>query len=362
MNYFQTPIYLISFNRLDYLRQLIEWLAHAGYTNIHIIDNDSTYPPLLEYLAQSRHSVHRMDKNYGHLVLWESGKFDNVIRHQNFVLSDCDVVPVEECPADVVEQLAHVLNRYPNFTKVGLSLKIDDLPDCYALKPKVLEWEAPFWEHVLEDGVMYEAAVDTTFAYYRPGISPKDPKWWRSFRMASPLAARHLPWYSNTDTPSDEDIYYQSHLKEMSSQWSVTDPVMLKEQNMKLQAEIHALQKEIKTLQHEEGGVLFAGRQAIVGALDSNGLGKLLRQLGRRIFGQHPKKKSLQRSVTDPVILKEQTIKLQAEIHALRNEIQVLRHEGRRAHFTGRQEIVRALDSIGLRKPLRRLRRWIFGF
>lgn len=285
MNYFKTPIYLISFNRLGYLRQLIEWLVHAGYTDIHIIDNDSTYPPLLEYLAQSNHSVHRMDKNYGHLVLWESGKFDNVIRQQNFVLSDCDVVPEEECPIDVVERLANVLNRYPNFTKVGLSLKIDDLPDCYALKAKVLEWEAPFWVHVLEEGVLYEAVVDTTFAYYRPGITPKDPKWWRSLRMAAPLTAQHLPWYSNTDAPSDEDIYYQSHLKSSSSMWSITDPVILKEQNMKLQAEIIALRKEITALQHARMNALFAARRALVRWLDNIGLGQPLRRLRRWIFG-----------------------------------------------------------------------------
>ena len=285
MNYFQIPIYLISYNRLSYLKQLIEWLDHAGYSNIHIIDNNSTYPPLLEYLAQISHCVHRMDKNYGHLVLWESGKFDDVISQHNFVLSDCDIVPVEECPTDVVKQLAKVLSRYPNFTKAGLSLKIDDLPDCYALKTKVLEWEAPFWMHVLEDGALYEAAVDTTFAYYRPGIPPNDSKWWRSLRTAPPLAARHLPWYSNTDIPSDEDLYYQSQLNGMSSHWSVTDASILKEQNLKLQAEIHAMRREIKALKEGRMYVLFAVRRAIARALNTIGLGKPLLRLRRWFFG-----------------------------------------------------------------------------
>src|SRR5690606_5918758 len=143
--------FLIAYNRLDPLQRVVGWLERAGYRNLHIIDNASTYPPLLEWLAASPHSVHRMDKNYGHLVLWDSGRFDDVILHSNFVLNDCDVLPVEDCPADVVERLAKILERYPNFTKVGLSLKIDDLPDHYALKPKVLEWEAPFWQHTLEN-------------------------------------------------------------------------------------------------------------------------------------------------------------------------------------------------------------------
>src|SRR5690606_38831764 len=222
------------------------------------------------------------DKNYGHLVLWDSGRFDDVILHSNFVLNDCDVLPVEDCPADVVERLAKILERYPNFTKVGLSLKIDDLPDHYALKPKVLEWEAPFWEHPLENATLYEAAVDTTFAYYRPGITPKDQRWWRSLRTAAPLTARHLPWYADTSHPSAEDIYYQTHLKGMSSQWSTTDPVLLKEQNIKLQMEVHALRKELALLKQSAGKHLLREiRQQIVACLDKLGLGRVARALYR---------------------------------------------------------------------------------
>lgn len=289
MNYFDTPIFLIAYNRLDPLRQVVGWLEQAGYRNLHIIDNASSYPPLLEWLAASPHTVHRMDQNYGHLVLWDSGRFDDIIMHRNFVLNDCDVLPAEACPPDVVEQLATILQRYPNFTKVGLSLKIDDLPDHYALKPKVLEWEAPFWEHPLEDGSLYEAAVDTTFAYYRPGITPKDPKWWRSLRTAEPLSARHLPWYADTANPTAEDIYYQTHLKEMSSQWSTTDPVLLKEQNIKLQMEVHALRKELALLKesawkHQRR----AWRQRVVAWLDRLGIGDIARRLYRQITARRP--------------------------------------------------------------------------
>jgi hypothetical protein len=287
MSYFQTPIFLIAFNRLEYLMQVVSWLETAGYTEIHIIDNDSSYPPLLEYLDTSPHHVHRMDKNYGHLVLWDSGRFDDIIMHRNFVLTDCDILPDEACPADVVERLAVILARYPNFTKTGLSLRIDDLPDHYSLKPKVLEWEAPFWEHKLENGTLYEAAVDTTFAYYRPGITPKDKRWWRSLRTAAPLAARHLPWYADTSKPSHEDIYYQTHLKEMSSQWSTTDPVLLKEQNIKLMAEVHALRAELALLkQSARAHWMMSARRSLIRLMDALHLGQGLRAVRNKIFGR----------------------------------------------------------------------------
>lgn len=287
MNYFATPIFLIAFNRLEALLQVIAWLERAGYSNIHIIDNASTYPPLLAYLATSPHHVHRMSKNYGHLVLWDSGRFDDIIKQQNFVLSDCDILPDNDCPADVVEQLAKVLNRYTNFTKVGLSLRIDDLPDHYSLKAKVLEWEAPFWQHPLEGGALYEAALDTTFAYYRPGISPKDQRWWRSIRTAAPLTARHLPWYANTSQLSQEDIYYQTHLKEMSSQWSTTDPVLLKEQNIKLQAEVHALRRELALLKQSAWGHWrMSIRRRLIRIADRLHMGQGIRSIRNRIFGR----------------------------------------------------------------------------
>lgn len=287
MNYFQTPIFLIAFNRLEPLLHLVPWLERAGYVNIHIIDNASTYPPLLAYLDASAHHVHRMDKNYGHLVLWDSGRFNDIINHRNYVLTDCDILPDDDCPADVVRRLAEILARYPNFTKTGLSLRIDDLPDHYSLKAKVLEWEAPFWENPLEDGALYEAAVDTTFAYYRPGIAPKDPRWWRSLRTAAPLTARHLPWYVDTSQPSEEDMYYQTHLKEMSSQWSTTDPVLLKEQNIKLQAEVHALRRELDILKQGAWGHwrMSIRRRAIRG-LDALRVGQTARRVRNKIFGR----------------------------------------------------------------------------
>ncbi|CDM22495.1 hypothetical protein BN940_00071 [Castellaniella defragrans 65Phen] len=284
-DYFDTPVFLIAYNRLTPLQQVVSWLETAGYTQLHIIDNASDYPPLLQWLADSPHTVHRMDRNHGHLVLWKSGAFKDIIEHRPFVLNDCDVLPGEDCPRDIVARLAAILDRYPAFTKAGLSLRIDDLPDHYALKAQVQDWERRFWEHPLEDGALYEAALDTTFAYYRPGIGPDDPRWWRSLRTAPPLTARHLPWYSDTAHPTEEDLYYQSHLREMSSQWSTTDPAILKEQNIKLQMQVHALQKELALLKQGIWPHARArARQRLVRAADRLGLGAVLRAFYHRIL------------------------------------------------------------------------------
>ena len=46
------PIIINNFNRLTYLKDLIFFLEKNGYVNIVVIDNASTYPPLLEYYKQ----------------------------------------------------------------------------------------------------------------------------------------------------------------------------------------------------------------------------------------------------------------------------------------------------------------------
>ena len=46
------PILVNSFNRLDCLRGLVDWLRGAGYADIIIIDNASSFPPLLSYLER----------------------------------------------------------------------------------------------------------------------------------------------------------------------------------------------------------------------------------------------------------------------------------------------------------------------
>ena len=59
-DYKQTPIIINNFNRLDFLRRLIERLERDGYRNIYIIDNASGYDPLLAYYDCVPYPVFRL--------------------------------------------------------------------------------------------------------------------------------------------------------------------------------------------------------------------------------------------------------------------------------------------------------------
>lgn len=219
------PIYIISFNRLEDLKLLIENLENKGYKNIHILDNKSTYPPLLEYYKNINHTIHYLDKNYGHMVFWECGQFDDVIKNQYYAISDSDILPVNECPDDFIELFYNILKKNPKFTKVGFSLKIDDIPDTFSKKEFMQTVESQFYilEHEFKykgkKQLVYDASLDTTFALYKPNI--KLSKFTKGIRTGFPYQTKHLPWYKDENNKSEEDIYYINHVKTGVSNYSI---------------------------------------------------------------------------------------------------------------------------------------------
>lgn len=209
------PVVVIVRDRLDGLRQLVAWLERAGGVQIVLVDNASTYPPLVEYLAATPHRVVRLEQNLGHRAPWLSGVVAEVGFDRPFVVSDPDVVPDDACPLDAIAHLQRVLDAHPGIDKVGLGLRIDDLPACYAQADDVRQWEAQWWRDAVSPGV-YRASVDTTFALYRPG------RWHRldnALRTGAPYVARHLPWYADSEHPTDEDRYYRAHLDPSINTW-----------------------------------------------------------------------------------------------------------------------------------------------
>ena len=64
----QTHIFICSYNRLIPLQQLVSSLLTRGYNNIVILDNQSTYEPLLDWyktLEGTNVTVYQCKHNYG---------------------------------------------------------------------------------------------------------------------------------------------------------------------------------------------------------------------------------------------------------------------------------------------------------
>jgi len=210
------PVFVPVRDRLTPLKALVEWLERAGHTEIWLVDNASTYQPLLDYLSTSSHNVVLLHRNFGHRSPWLSGTVQREAAGRYFVITDPDIVPDDECPLDAVQHFRSLLDRYLDIDKVGFGLRIDDLPDTYPLAPAVQEWEERFWKDEVEPGV-FRADIDTTFALYRPLDRRHQEN--RALRTGAPYVARHLPWYANPAALSAEDVYYREHADSSIANW-----------------------------------------------------------------------------------------------------------------------------------------------
>jgi len=210
------PILLNCRDRLGCLAELVTWLERAGHEWIVFVDNDSSYPPLLEYFEQTPHTVLRLNRNIGHNAVWEAGVLDTLDHRGLYVVTDSDVVPDEQCPNDAVGRFADLLLGYSDVDKVGFGLRIDDLPKSYMFREQVILWESQFWEKEVEPGI-FDASIDTTFALYRPTV--RRPTL-RALRTGKPYLARHSPWYSDSAAPSEEERYYRIHVAPGITNWT----------------------------------------------------------------------------------------------------------------------------------------------
>ncbi|MCF1191237.1 glycosyltransferase family 2 protein [Mangrovimonas sp. AS39] len=217
------PIIIISFNQLYYLKQLIDFLRAKGYENIVIVDNNSTYAPLLEYLKliDGVVNIHRLQENKGHLAFWKSPELLNLYGKGYYVVTDPDVVPIEECPDDFLSTMLTLLNRAYDRTKVGMSLKLDDIPSTNPNKTSILQWERKYWLSKVHPKA-YKAEVDTTFALYRPGYHYKLKDFTKGWRTDYPIQGRHGGWYLDFDNLTEEQVYYMQTAN-TSASWRIDE-------------------------------------------------------------------------------------------------------------------------------------------
>lgn len=184
-------------------RRLTEWCLSLPDVQVHLVDNDSTYSPLLEWYKITQARVHYLRDNLGPTGVFKPiGKF---VREGNYAISDCDIDSTG-VPTDAVEKACRILDANPRIRKVGLALRIDDLPES-PHREKALSTEAKYWKRCeFIDGIpCYHSAIDTTFCVMRHG----EPHCYEpALRMAGEYTARHMPWYyTEENMPEDEDYY-----------------------------------------------------------------------------------------------------------------------------------------------------------
>ena len=212
------PIFVVCRDKVTPLRQLINWLEVAGCSNIFLVDNASTYPPLLDWYESCGHAVVRLAENMGPFeAIWGGDLLQRYAKGLRYIVTDSDVVPDALCPLDAIDVFGWCLDRYPVYAKAGFGLRIDDLPADLPATPRVLAWERQFWARRIDHG-LFHAKIDTTFALYRSGqMFTRHP----AIRTGPPYVAAHTPWYVHPGRRTAEEQYYVDNCRWDLSNWDV---------------------------------------------------------------------------------------------------------------------------------------------
>ena len=202
------PIFIISWNQHTYVKSMIDQLKKYPDLTIYIIDNKSTYEPLVAYLKEidgkNGVKVLYQDKNYGHKVYEEPHliKFIDELGVNYYVVTDPDLKLNDKMPANFLEVMAQLSDKYKK-NKTGLALDLKNNIDMdRRLKSdgnkKITDIEAPYWTKRIEDDKyeIYDAPVDTTFSLINKQHR-KVGDLESSMRIAGDFTAVHRPWLKN---------------------------------------------------------------------------------------------------------------------------------------------------------------------
>ena len=219
---FNIPIFINARDRLGVMKQQIDWLLNAGYTNLVILDNNSTYQPMLEYYDSfkndGRVSIVYLKQNFGYKSIWDSGILEILDIKTPYVYTDPDLVPIDSCPKNVVQLLLKILKKPQNILvkKIGLGMLYEDI--TFFDKENCKEIERHYYDCTdIAKGLHY-CQVDTTFALY---VNCRHYNLRFSMRTTGDLMMKHLPWYFDYDNLPEDEQYYMDHSDKKSSSTGV---------------------------------------------------------------------------------------------------------------------------------------------
>jgi len=180
----------------------------------------------------------RLESNGVIVYRWEDGlndgvgknlrRDDNKIREDiqdyfkshpksNYVVTDPDIA-LESCNGDILEVLIYCLESFPQYGEAGPALRVDDIPEYYPYKEKIIADYHRLFKSKKMQTIRYKnrnikytiAPIHTVF-----GMSRKDTRWRevtiKAIRLFAPYLVKHLDWYLDLEHMTEEQEYYMKH-------------------------------------------------------------------------------------------------------------------------------------------------------
>jgi hypothetical protein len=197
---------IIAYNNPTFVKKICERIVKIT-NNVVIIDNHSTFLPMVDFLDNCHFNVIRLPQNYGHRV-YELDIVKNSLG-SIFLLTDPDIEISDFVTKDTIKKMYEISERY-NIRKVGVALDIfseNIREDIEYQNQKIKDWEQKFWNQRVADQEleMYWADVDTTFC-----LVNNNQQGWPYIRLAAEYTSKHLPWYKNWEDmlmPGEYEAY-----------------------------------------------------------------------------------------------------------------------------------------------------------
>lgn len=212
------PVYIIAYNNLTFVQRFVSQVRRLTY-KIVILDNHSSYPPMLEWYdllesgVDEQLSVIRFADNYGHSIVDEYK--EQIGLPDVFVLSDPDLELSDEMPDDAIDRMFALSVKYKR-RRVGLALSLADshlfIPED---QQELVQFESQYWNFPIEDSdyQLFIAPTDTTFHLRNYSY---DDNWYINIRIAGQYTCRHLPWYDGflrDNVPHQElEAYFRGNI------------------------------------------------------------------------------------------------------------------------------------------------------
>lgn len=218
------PVVIPSFNQLYYIQNTIKQLERFDLKKFIILDNGSTYPPLLKWFEKIDIPVVIDLSNPGPRNFFINQNIWNILPNY-FIVTDPDLQYNHKTPNTLLKDLIEIseLMKWP---KIGLAL---DTSEENKMVPMVREWEKDYWQLKIATtkygDPIYLAKTDTTFSLYnkkfvsRPGVLAWDADFFTCPRIAGNFTCKHWGWYYEKPVPKKEEEFY----KNTATHWSSTE-------------------------------------------------------------------------------------------------------------------------------------------
>lgn len=224
----EVPVIVPVFNLVSYARFMVDQLDNYGIENYIICDNNSTYPPMIEYLNElsKMKRVALLGSNIGPRAYAENPEFLSILP-EYFIITDPDLIFNENLPKNFLRKMKRIIDTY-DVSKAGFAIDIDSTKDKFFNYDQVRHWEGSYWINQIlsydEKDPVYAAPIDTTFCLYKKSRiiselsrNPRGITSTSSVRIAGRFTCQHMGWWDRQPISKEEEDYYNN-----SQQWAST--------------------------------------------------------------------------------------------------------------------------------------------